>query len=191
MKRRAVFIDKDGTLLEDVPYNVDPAQIRLAPGAGAALQILSRLDVDLFIITNQPGVELGYFPVEALQGVEDVLSDFFTQHGAHLNGFYYCPHAPVAKVANAHCCLCRKPAPGLILRAAKEHGIDPAGSWMIGDILHDIEAGRRAGCQTILINNGNETEWEPGLVRVPDFFAPDIEYAAMHIADSLRLKASA
>jgi histidinol phosphatase-like enzyme len=75
-------------------------------------------------------------------------------------------------------CECRKPEPGLILRAAREHAIEPARSWFVGDILDDVEAGRRAGCRTVLIENGNETIWKPGLMRRPHLVAADLAQAA-------------
>jgi histidinol phosphatase-like enzyme len=93
-----------------------------------------------------------------------------------LDGFYYCPHAPDAG------CDCRKPAPGMLERAAREHGVDLRASWMIGDILDDVEAGRRAGCRTILLDNGNETEWRDGEQRCPDYVARDLAQAAAIIA---------
>jgi D-glycero-D-manno-heptose 1,7-bisphosphate phosphatase len=89
-----------------------------------------------------------------------------------LDGFYYCPHAPGAG------CECRKPAAGLIERAAREHGVALGESWLIGDILDDIEAGRRAGCKTVLLDNGNETQWELSPERVPHHIARDLGEAA-------------
>lgn len=182
MKHTAIFFDKDGTLLEDVPYNVAPECIRLAPKAEQALAALAGTNARLFIVTNQPGIALGYFSRSALTEVEATLSRIFQQNGVHLSGFYYCPHHPDGTVAPyARHCNCRKPAPGLLLKAAAEHGIDLRRSWMIGDILNDIEAGRRAGCRTILIDNGNETEWQLSPLRKPDYVAVDIEQAAHHI----------
>jgi histidinol-phosphate phosphatase family protein len=100
-----------------------------------------------------------------------------------LDGFYFCPHHPEGTVAPWSIeCHCRKPLPGLLLKAAHEHGIDLRASWMVGDILHDVEAGNRAGCRTILIDNGNETEWRLGPRRVPTRMAPDLYTAAVLIA---------
>jgi histidinol-phosphate phosphatase family protein len=93
-----------------------------------------------------------------------------------LDAFYYCPHLPEAG------CDCRKPAPGMLERAAREHGVELAQSWMIGDILDDVEAGRRAGCRTILVDNGNETEWRAGESRSPHYVARDLPQAAEIIA---------
>ncbi|HEU4633773.1 MAG TPA: HAD-IIIA family hydrolase, partial [Flavisolibacter sp.] len=92
------------------------------------------------------------------------------------------PHFPLSKVAQyAIACNCRKPMPGLILKAAKDFNIDRSASWMIGDILHDVEAGKRAGCSTVLIDNGNETEWFMNRWRRPDFVTKDLYQAALII----------
>jgi len=96
-----------------------------------------------------------------------------------LAGFYYCPHHPDGSVARyAVDCGCRKPQPGMLQKAARELDIDLEHSWMVGDILDDIEAGRRAGCRTILINNGSETEWVLSPERQPHFIVSNLEEAA-------------
>lgn len=189
MSLRAVFLDKDGTLVEDVPYNVDPAHVRLTPGAVDGLRALHAAGYRFIVISNQSGVARGYFGEPALRAVEARLQELLAHAGVALTGFYYCPHHPEGSVAGyARDCCCRKPAPGLILRAARDHDVDLGRSWLIGDILHDIEAGRRAGCQTVLIDNGNETEWELSPQRVPDYTAADLAQAAGIIleADGVR-----
>jgi len=181
--QRAIFLDKDGTLIEDVPYNVDPAQIRLAWQAGAALQLLQGLGYRLIVVTNQSGVARGQFTEAALGQVQARLGELLAQYGVALDGFYYCPHHEHGTVARyAVACTCRKPMPGLLLRAAQEHDIDLAQSWMIGDILNDVEAGHRAGCRAALIDNGNETEWTLSPARRPDLVARDLYEAAAGIA---------
>jgi D-glycero-D-manno-heptose 1,7-bisphosphate phosphatase len=169
---RAVFVDKDGTLVENVPYNVDPAQIALTPGAADGIAALARHGYRVIVISNQPGVGLGKFPLHALDAVQARLADLVT-----LDGFYFCPHAPNDG------CDCRKPAPGLIERAAREHGVSLSESWLVGDILDDIEAGRRAGCRTVLLDNGNETEWQVTPERRPHHVARDLGEAAALILE--------
>ena len=182
---RAIFLDKDGTLVENVPYNVNPVLIELTWQAGQGLQLLKQLGYALFVITNQPGVAKGLFTEGALGPVEHRLGERLAQYGVSLDGFYYCPHSPDGVVSRyAIPCTCRKPMPGMLLRAAREHGIDLAQSWMIGDILHDVEAGRRAGCRTVLIDNGNETEWKLNALRTPHLTAPDLHAAAAMIAEA-------
>ena len=174
----AIFLDKDGTVVVDVPYNVNPSLLRLAPGAAEGLPRLAER-YRLFIVSNQSGIAHGKFGEARLAIVERRLREMLAEIGAPLAGFYYCPHHPEGELAAyRQCCECRKPRPGLLLRAAAEHGIDAAQCWMIGDILDDVEAGRRAGCRTVLIDNGGETEWQLSEFRRPDYTAPDLAAAA-------------
>jgi histidinol-phosphate phosphatase family protein len=177
-----VFIDKDGTLVENVPYNVDPAKLVFTPHAIEGLKLLAAFDYALVIITNQPGVALGRFDARALHALQDALATRLAEQGVPLAGFYACPHAPPADAAFA--CACRKPAPGLLFRAAQALDLDLARSWMVGDILDDVEAGRRAGCRTVLLEVGNETEWRYAPLRVPHQRAPDLFDAARRIVAS-------
>jgi histidinol-phosphate phosphatase family protein len=175
---RAVFVDKDGTLVENVPYNVDPARIALTPGAASGLRALAHHGFRIIVVSNQPGVALGKYRPEALAAVRARIAELVPLHG-----FYFCPHAPGGG------CDCRKPAAGLLLRAAREHGVALADSWLIGDILDDIEAGRRAGCRTVLLDNGNETVWEMSPQRVPHHVARDLAEAANLILEHERAMA--
>lgn len=180
---RAIFLDKDGTLVENVPHNVNPSLLELTWRAGSGLQLFKQLGYALFVVTNQPGIAHGLFAESSLDLIEHRLAELLTQYGAALDGFYYCPHSPDGVVARyAVPCTCRKPMPGMLHRAAYEHGINLAQSWMIGDILNDIETGRRAGCRTVLIDNGNETEWKMSAQRTPHLAAPDLYAAAVMIA---------
>jgi D-glycero-D-manno-heptose 1,7-bisphosphate phosphatase len=182
----AVFIDKDGTLIDNVPYNIDPALIRLLPSAGEALAQLKQLGYRLIVISNQSGVARGYFPESAIEGVKMRLAELLAEYDVALDGFYYCPHHPQGTVADyAHACDCRKPSPGMFMTAAREHGIDLSRSWMIGDILDDVEAGHRAGCRAVLLDNGNETEWEDSPLRQPDHKVKDMHEAAYAIAQAV------
>ena len=175
----AIFLDKDGTLLADVPYNVERSRMRFAPGAATGLARLAGLGLPLIVISNQPGVALGKFERHRLLDVQCELERMFARVGARLAGFYYCPHHPRGvRVGYNVRCGCRKPEPGLLHIAAERHGIDLFSSWFIGDILDDVEAGRRAGCHTILLDNGNETEWLRNEWRVPDHVESDLDGAS-------------
>jgi len=166
--RPALFLDKDGTLVRDVPYNVEPAKIELLAGAVQSLARISARGFALVVVTNQAGVARGYFGESALGPVRARLEELLIPFGVKLDGFYWCPHHPEGQVPGyGRECECRKPGPGLLQRAAKELGIDVELSWMIGDILNDVEAGCRAGCRTILLDSGGETEWLPGECRNP------------------------
>ena len=156
MALKAVFLDKDGTLVENIPYNVDPARIRLASGAEEALRRIAEAGYRVIVVSNQPGVALGLFAERELQSMQRHLAELVP-----LTAFYYCPHAPQAG------CRCRKPQSGMLLQAAADHGVELRQSWMVGDILDDVEAGRRAGCRTVLVDNGNETEWQMSAERAP------------------------
>jgi D-glycero-D-manno-heptose 1,7-bisphosphate phosphatase len=182
MLHAAVFFDKDGTLLDDVPYNVDPSLMHFSPGAHDALAMLGAHGFRLFVISNQSGVALGRFGVDALAIMEAHLRQMFADCGVTLEGAYWCPHHPRGIVAEyTRRCTCRKPEPGLILRAAREHRIDLPRSWLAGDILDDIEAGTRAGCRTVLVDNGHETEWRESPARTPTLRVSDLYHAALEI----------
>ena len=180
---KAIFLDQEGTLVDDIPFNAEPRRIRLVSGAGAALRLLAGLDYRLFVVANQSGIAHGCFGEDAMGPISDRLGDLLFRERLSLDGYYYCPHHPLGTVSDyTFTCACRKPSPGMLLRAAHEHDIDLRASWMIGDILHDVEAGNRAGCRTLLIDNGNETEWRLGPRRLPTRMAPDLYSAAMLIA---------
>ncbi|HEX5139440.1 MAG TPA: HAD family hydrolase [Dehalococcoidia bacterium] len=186
VNRRAVFIDKDGTLLEDRPYNVDPAQIVFTPGALEGLGMLADAGFALVVVSNQSGVARGYFDRVSVEALLSQLQAVLATQGLPLLGCYYCPHHPAGVVAEfATHCDCRKPLPGMVVRASREHGLDPAASYFIGDILDDVEAGHRAGCRSVLLDRGSETEWRRGPYRTPDFTARDLRDAARWVvADS-------
>lgn len=169
-----MFIDKDGTLIENVPFNVDPAQIRLVRRAGPALASLASSGYALVVVTNQPGIAQGRFAPSALEGVRARIDELLSRYGVALAGFYHCPHDG----GEARPCACRKPAPGMLVRAAAEMEIDLARSWMLGDILDDVEAGRRAGCRSALVDHGNEDQWVVNPWRVPDVIVPDLAAAS-------------
>jgi D-glycero-D-manno-heptose 1,7-bisphosphate phosphatase len=183
MLSKAVFLDKDGTLVDDVPYNVDPALIRFSEGALEGLRLLQEREYLLFVVTNQSGVARGYFEEQALTILEKKLQELLSHADIHLAGFYYCPHHPDGSIPEyAVECSCRKPQPGMIQKAALEHRINLGSSWLVGDILNDVEAGNRAGCRTVLIDNGNETQWEMNPRRHPGFTVKNLYEAAAIIA---------
>ncbi|MCF2488133.1 HAD-IIIA family hydrolase [Dyadobacter sp. CY347] len=175
---KVIFLDKDGTLVKDVPYNVDPEKVVFETGVFEGLRALQDYGFKLVIISNQSGLALERFTQVQLDDLIDYFYLIFEQNGIELSGFYYCPHAPSSENVS---CACRKPQPGLLIQAAHELHIDLARSWMIGDILHDVEAGNRAGCRTILIDNGNETEWLKGPFREPTYTTPHFPDATNHI----------
>jgi D,D-heptose 1,7-bisphosphate phosphatase len=179
---KAVFLDKDGTLIIDIPYNADPDRITLCNDCINGLKRLQEKNYLLILITNQAGVAHGYFKEDALLLVEKKIRMMLNNYGIMLSGFYYCPHHPQGKIEPyAIDCDCRKPKSGLLLKAATELKIDLSASWMIGDILNDIEAGNSAGCKSILIDIGNETEWLMNEIRRPIVKVRNIDEAAEYI----------
>jgi D,D-heptose 1,7-bisphosphate phosphatase len=176
---KAVFIDKDGTLIHDVPYNARPELVVLKDGTVEGLQKLQRAGYMLVVITNQSGIAYGYFNEEDFEGVKNKLSEILNTSGVTLDGIFYCPHHPRGVIDRYSVpCDCRKPGPGMIVQAATRLNIDLSRSWMIGDILNDVEAGNQAGCRTVLLNNGNETEWIMADNRKPTVMAGDLDEAA-------------
>lgn len=182
---KAIFLDKDGTLIKNMPFNIDPEKIRFYCDVPKALQLFKQRDFKIVIVSNQPGVAYGYFKEKDLKKVKEVLQEMLELYEIKIDGFYYCPHHIKGKVAvYTRDCSCRKPKPGMIIQAASDLNIDISRSWMIGDILNDIEAGNRAGCKTILIDNGNETEWIVTPERIPTYTVKKMKEAAKIINES-------
>lgn len=182
--KKAVFLDKDGTLIPDIPFNVNVDLITLSENTIEGLRVLQKMGYIFIVITNQPGISKGYFSHQDVLKAGEKIANLLQLENIKLSGFYYCPHAPIwYKAWLGLRCNCRKPHPGLLKRAAKELNIDLSSSWMIGDILHDIEAGNAAGCNTILINNGNETKWKMTTERTPELMVANINAAAAHILE--------
>ncbi|MBO9683842.1 MAG: HAD family hydrolase, partial [Flavisolibacter sp.] len=137
--RKAVFIDKDGTLIPDIPYNVNPDRITIDNETIEGLRLLKEEGFLLVVVSNQAGIAKGYFEEKDLEQVWNKISAILQTHGLSIDAFYYCPHEPNGIVQQyAVVCDCRKPQPGMILKAASELKINLSQSWMIGDILNDV-----------------------------------------------------
>ena len=153
--RKAVFLDRDATIIEDMEFSVDPAELRPFPEAIDGMRKLQEAGYALVIITNQSGIARGYFDEVALKSVNTLLVAILKEQGIDIEAVYYCPHHAKGVVEEyAVDCECRKPRPGMLLRAAKEYGIDLAASWMVGDRPADVGAGLAAGCRTIRVLTG-------------------------------------
>ncbi len=182
MQHRGLFLDRDGTLVHSRPYPSQPEHLRLYEGVGPALRRLQADGFRLVVITNQSGIARGYFDEVALARMHAHLADELARYDVRLDGLYHCPHHPAGIIAElAIVCECRKPQPGMLLRAAAELAIDLRRSWFIGDVLDDVEAGNRAGCRTILVDLG--TESPPARpIRKPDYIARDTCHALEIVA---------
>jgi D-glycero-D-manno-heptose 1,7-bisphosphate phosphatase len=182
MKCRAVFLDRDGTLVHPRHYPSRPEELHLYDGVGPCLRDLQQARFRLVVVTNQAGIARGYFTEIDLQKMHAYLTAKLAQLGVWLDAIYYCPHHPAGVVPElAVRCDCRKPQPGMLLRAAADLNLDLARSWFIGDILDDIEAGNRAGCRTVLVDLGTEPCPQQSL-RYPNFVARDTVHALRIIA---------
>jgi D-glycero-D-manno-heptose 1,7-bisphosphate phosphatase len=149
---RAIFLDRDGTVSEDTGFMTDPALYKIFPWTGPAVRRINESGMLAVLITNQSGVERGYFTEATVRAFHDVLAAELARWNARLDGVYFCPHRPETG------CDCRKPKPGLARRAAAELGIDLTESFFVGDRLLDIETGRAAGTRTALVRTGHGAE---------------------------------
>ncbi len=154
--RPAVFLDRDGTVIEEVNYLSRPEQVRLIPGAAEAIARANRVGAAVVVVTNQSGVARGYFPEGRVGEIHAYLSRLLAAVGARVDAFYHCPHHETEGVgAYRVACDCRKPRPGMLFAAARDLGLDLTRSWMIGDNLSDLAAGAAAGCATVLVRTGH------------------------------------
>lgn len=175
----AVFIDRDGTLSEEVGYVNHPKRLCLLPRSAEAVRLLNEAGLRAVVVTNQSGVARGYFSEEVLHAVNAKLVAELKAAGAFLDGLYVCSHHPrEGKPPYRARCDCRKPKPGLLLRAAEELGLDLRASYMVGDKISDVEMGKRAGVTPILVLTGYGLgEWEyrrPQWRFMPDHVAGDL-----------------
>ncbi|HOP73430.1 MAG TPA: HAD family hydrolase [Bacillota bacterium] len=175
-KRPAVFFDRDGTLIEEHHYLNSISDIRILPGVLQGLRKLKFTGWPLYIITNQAGVAHGYFSEKQLAEIHQYLLHIFERHHIHFQGLFYCPHHPKSENSvYQRDCFGRKPKPGLILKAAEIDNLDLANSYVIGDKLIDIQAGKAGGTKTILILTGYGRNERLQITEFnhPDFIAGD------------------
>ena len=150
--KKAIFLDRDGTIIADKGFVHKKEDLELLAGAVEAIKLANRHGFLVVVVTNQSGVARGLFTEEDVKAFNAQLAQVLAGQGTKIDAFYYCPHHPQAPLPTYRKeCDCRKPAPGLILRAARELGIDLSRSWTVGDNPRDVEAGKQAGCSTILL----------------------------------------
>ena len=168
---KAVFFDRDGTLNPDSGYINELNKFEFYKGAKEALKSIYDIGYKIFVITNQSGVGRGLIKEDVLEEIHQKLVRELEAEGVEVAGIYYCPHHPGEK------CNCRKPSPEMVRIAAREHGIDVARSFFIGDKCSDIETGKRAGCKTILVKAGEEGNNSKVEDCYPDYVISNIEEA--------------
>ncbi|MCL4502517.1 MAG: HAD family hydrolase [Deltaproteobacteria bacterium] len=184
MSSPAVFLDRDGTINEEMEYPDRLEQILVFPQAAPAIRRLNEAGLKVVVVTNQSGVARRYFPLAFVHEVHQYLNEHLAAAGAHFDGLYVCPHHPEDG------CLCRKPKPGLILRAARDLNLDLAHSYMVGDRYNDLETAANAGVKGILVLTGyGRGEFE--LLRdkasaPPVYVAQDLADAAAWILKDLQ-----
>ncbi|MFC2044645.1 D-glycero-beta-D-manno-heptose 1,7-bisphosphate 7-phosphatase [Chloroflexota bacterium] len=169
---KAVFVDRDGTINRDVPYCARPADFELLPTVGRGIHLLNEWGFRVVVVTNQSGISRGYFNEETLALIHQRMRDELAREGASVDAVYYCPHHPDEG------CDCRKPNIGLLRRAAADFQLDLTCCYVIGDSLKDIEAARRAGCQSVLVYGGSAA---PEFKDKADFACADFYSAAVWV----------
>jgi D-glycero-D-manno-heptose 1,7-bisphosphate phosphatase len=159
--KRGVFLDRDGTLIEEAGYLDRLARIRVFPYTIDAVRLLNRAGLAVIVVSNQSGVARGFFDDGFVQQTHTHLAKMFANGGATIDAFYYCPHHPEGTVAKyQRACDCRKPQSGLLERAARDHGIDLRRSFVVGDRTNDVDAGRAVHAQSVLVRTGYGVEYE-------------------------------
>jgi D-glycero-D-manno-heptose 1,7-bisphosphate phosphatase len=175
----AVFLDRDGTIIEEVGYLNTPDQVLLLPSAAQAIRRLNERGVPVVVVTNQSGVARGFFTEESVVAVHAAVRALLAEYGARIDAFYFCPHHPDGTIPSySRPCTCRKPLPGLLESAASDLGLSLASSIVIGDKQLDVETARSAGARGVLVLTGYGKEelariQSAGSVK-PDFVADDL-----------------
>ena len=154
--KRAVFLDRDGTINEEVEYLSDIEKLVIYPGAARAVRMINESGMATVVVTNQSGIARGYFDEAFVQAVHERIQEIFRAEGALIDRFYYCPHHPdEGRGTYLKDCDCRKPNPGMLLKAAEELDLDLARSYMIGDTMKDVETAHNAGVRAVLVTTGH------------------------------------
>ncbi len=180
-RNKAIFLDRDGVINEEVSYLSNPDDFRFIEGSIKALKILKRLGYLLIVVTNQAGIARGYFTEEKLQEIHKKMITALEVNKVSLDDIYYCPHHPNFTGA----CECRKPQPGMIIKAVKKYEISLDQSYMVGDTLRDIETGYNAKCKTVLLLTGYGREELKKLNEIkPDLICENL----LDFAENLKSK---
>jgi D-glycero-D-manno-heptose 1,7-bisphosphate phosphatase len=183
-RRRAVFLDRDGTIAEEYGYANHISRFQIFAFAAPAIRRLNEAGIPVMVVTNQSGVARGFFPQALIQEIHEKMKAELAAGGAHVDGVYYCPH----KKEDA--CECRKPLPGMLRRAAREHHLELVDSFVVSDRYADVEMGHTVGCRTILVLSGygrGEYEWNRARwARQPDHVAENLADAVETILKVMR-----
>lgn len=181
-KNIAVFLDRDGTINEEVGYLDSLDKLKIIPGTYEAIRLINESEMKAVVISNQAGVARGLFPEDFVKITHEYLQNALRKKGAYIDNFYYCPHHPTEGIEPyRQVCNCRKPAPGMLLQAAQDLNIDLTRSYLVGDRFNDMEAGKKIGVRGILVKTGfgqsllqDDGPDEATPENKPDFIAADI-----------------
>ena len=179
---RAVFLDRDGVITQEPPhYAHELSQLKLIPKSADAIRLLNENRFVVIVASNQAGIAHGYYREEDAILFHQAMKENLAKEGAYIDAIYYCPHHPEAKIERYRVdCNCRKPKPGMLTRAKRELNIDLKQSFIVGDKLSDIEAGKRAGCKTIMVRTGYGVEELKSNEIDCDYVANDLYDAVQH-----------
>ncbi|MFA5866568.1 MAG: HAD family hydrolase [Actinomycetota bacterium] len=189
MRKTAVFLDRDGVIIEDIADS-SYREIKILPKVVDSLRLLKKYDLALIVVTNQPGIAKGAFTSKDVEMVHQILNKKLKANGCPIDAFYYCPHHPTSGLSSQYTrvCQCRKPEIGLLVKAAKSFNLELDKCFMIGDFTWDIQAGKRAGCTTLLVKSRRRSDREVEAIikeSKPDFFCEDLYQAAKVVISSL------
>jgi D-glycero-D-manno-heptose 1,7-bisphosphate phosphatase len=188
-KNIAVFLDRDGTINEEVNFVKSVEELKLIPGASKAINRMNSLGLKTFILSNQSGIARGFFTEEELAVINAKLLELLSVENASIDSIYYCPHHPEGIIKEfAINCNCRKPKIGMVLAAAEKYDVDIKKSFVIGDMLRDLECGKNAGMKSILVLTGKGKETLNSLKTgslQPDFIADDLIHALEYIEKNI------
>lgn len=177
--KKTVFLDRDGTINQEVNYLYRPQDFRFIPGAPEAIGLLNRHGFQLIVVTNQAGVARGYYTEEDVKRLHCYMNEELEAYGAHIDGFYYCPHHPEHGIGSyKKLCSCRKPEVGMFEKAHQDFCVDKAHSYMVGDNKGDILAGKQFGIASILVGTGYGGQFKLPLKGIYDHYTADLKEAA-------------
>ncbi len=195
-KNIAIFLDRDGTINEEVGYMDSLDKFKIIPGAYDAIRLINKSGMKVVVISNQAGVARGLFTEDFVKITHEYLQNALRKRGAYIDNFYYCPHHPTEGIdPYRQVCNCRKPAPGMLLQAAQDLNIDLKRSYLVGDRFNDMEAGKKIGVRGILVKTGfgqgllqDDGPDEATPENKPDFIAADILEAVKLILNQVAFK---
>ncbi len=187
---RAVFLDRDGTINVEIEFLHLPEEFRFIPGAPQAIRLLNEAGFRVIVVTNQSGIARGYYDEAAVIRLHGFVDSQLARFGARIDAYYFCPHHPEYGIGDYGTeCDCRKPGPGMLLRAAADFSLDLHASFMVGDKLADIRAGLNAGCRPMLVRTGYGASVEAGLPAGVPVYDDLLAAARAIVIEVNRLKA--